>query len=56
MLDKVLLALDELERWSARDTRSRVVRDQIAYYGALVADMKRELCRPGLTTFMRTFK
>jgi hypothetical protein len=56
MLDKALLALEELERWSARDTRSSFVRRQIAYYGALVADMKRELCQPGLTTFMRTFK
>ena len=51
MFDKVLLAISEREKWAARE-KSKPAQRQVDYYDALIRDMKRELCRPGLRTFL----
>lgn len=64
MLNKAVLALDELEKWKERQCRIRDkatagqemenVNKQVAYYTDLIRDMKQEMCRPGLLTLLRS--
>lgn len=58
-MDRILLALSELDKWKARREKAVSERNiketdhQIAYYEALLRDMKRELHPQGLRALLR---